>query len=508
MENTELRDLIYRGLYEESVKPEYRLASIAHTLGVNKYRLTPDLECDLCDELSTLGKNSCVKAYGKDYYVFDGIIYVPVGEDLISDAFRFFMSKIGLKITERKRIGLFKNEYLASVKINARLKPRLDIVAFKNGVLDLTDYSFHDPSPEYHVMYQHQYKYDPMAKCTKWNKFLKEVLPDKTSRVILQMFLGLGLIERGTVFNPYEHKDKNKVELCLILLGSGANGKSVIYQTAMGLYGADRISGVDYDELTSGGDEGMRSRRLLREAVFNWSSDSDASTFGRKRTGVFKRIVSGEPVTDRGIGENVSQNFNLPYLIFNLNELPYPNDTSLGFIRRLQFVSFDVTIPPDKQNKALASELVAEYSGIFNWMVRGAQELKRKRFIFPSSEGNRRTMLLTQLHVNPVLAWLTAYGVRSQAFAKGELSTMLSASDILESVNRFCEDNDIDTVSAQLVGHTLSKLKYIRKNRSDGKWYEVFGVDRRQIMRPFIIRNEDFDLGYSKEYGTYIKDED
>ena len=116
------------------------------------------------------------------------------------------------------------------------------------------------------------------------------------------MFLGLGLIERGTVYNPCEGKDCAKVELCLILIGSGSNGKSVIFNTAMGIYGRDRISGIDYDELTSPGDEGMRARRLLRDALFNWSSDSDSRTFGRKRTGVFKRIVSGEPVTDRKIG--------------------------------------------------------------------------------------------------------------------------------------------------------------------------------------------------------------
>lgn len=508
MDCTELRDLVFDRLCEAVKDPRYNFKSIEQALVINRYRLSPDLECDLCDELSTLGKDCGIKYYGTDYYIFDGVIYVPVAEILIGDAFRYFMSRIGLKIAEKKRISLFKNEFLPSVRINARLSPRLDLVAFINGVLDLSDYSFHEPSPEYHVIYQHKYKYKKDAVCPKWNRFLKEVLPDKTSRVILQMFLGLGLIERGTIFNQYEHKEHAKVELCLILLGTGANGKSVIYQTAMGVFGKDKISGVDYDELTSSGDEGMRSRRLLRDAIFNWSSDSDAATFGRKRTGVFKRIVSGEPVTDRAIGENVSQNFNLPYLIFNLNELPYPNDTSLGFIRRLQFVSFDVTIPPEKQNKALAQELVAEYPGIFNWIARGAKELKRCKFVFPSSEGNRRQMLLAQLKVNPTLAWINAYGVRAEPGARSEVAFKMRSDKIMDSITRFCEDNDVDVPNAISVGRTLSALKFKKKNMAWGKEYEMFGTNDEIIMRPFVIVNENFDLGYSRDNTSYIEEED
>jgi phage/plasmid-associated DNA primase len=100
----------------------------------------------------------------------------------------------------------------------------------------------------------------------------------------------------------------------------------------------------------------MRARRLLRDAIFNWSSDSDQRTFGRRRTGVFKRIVSGESVTDRKLGEDVKENYNIPFLIFNLNELPYADDQSLGFIRRLQFISFDVSIPKERQNPDIMNQ--------------------------------------------------------------------------------------------------------------------------------------------------------
>jgi putative DNA primase/helicase len=303
----------------------------------------------------------------------------------------------------------------------------------------------------------------------------------------------------------------SKVELCLMLIGQGANGKSVIYKTAMGIFGERRISGIDYDELTGTGDEGMRARRLLRDALFNWSSDSDSRTFGKKRVGVFKRIVSGEPVTDRKIGEDVSQNYRMPYLIFNLNELPHPDDQSLGFIRRLQFITFDVTIPKDKQNKSLAYELTSEYPGIFNWIVRGMKEVKRRKFVFPSSEGNRRQILLTQLRMNPVLAWINAYQVRSEPEVSNEIGILVPAKVMLDSINTFCEDNDVDGVSFQKMGATFRSIGrgFLKKKRKMDGWnYMVYGCTVERMKLPFVIQDEKLDTEYVNQDGTYIDESD
>src|SRR3712207_9395295 len=105
--------------------------------------------------------------------------------------------------------------------------------------------------------------------------------------------------------SPYNCKHVDKIELCLLLVGGGANGKSVIFEVMRALYGKDRISYMDYDALTADGDEGMRGRYPIRNAIFNWSSDSTPKKFGRKNTGVFKRLVSGEPVAYRKLGPDI-----------------------------------------------------------------------------------------------------------------------------------------------------------------------------------------------------------
>lgn len=441
-------------------------------------------------------------------YRYDGRIYVTVEKDLVRQAYNQLLEylEIYMMIGNSKA---FDQYFVDVIKYYNPLHPRFDVIAFTNGVLDLRDYTFHDFDEKYHCTYMHPYRYNPGDRCYKWQSFLREVLPDKNQRLILQMFLGLGLIERGTVYNPFEGKERAKVELCLILIGAGSNGKSVIYQTAMGIFGRDRISGVDYDELTASGDEGMRARRLLRGAIFNWSSDSETRTFGKKRSGVFKRIVSGEPVTDRKIGGDVQENFTMPYLIFNLNELPTPEDGSFAFIRRLQYISFDVIIPKERQNKSLAFELQSEYPGIFNWIMRGAREVRRRKFVFPDSEGNRRQILLTMLKKDPVGAWVKAYGMRPEPSGNQELYEWVKTSEVIESLNKFCEDNGAPIVpSPQKAGAEMRSLGFFKKRFQEGFRYQVYGCSLDKLKMPFIINEVDLCSAYEREEGTYIEEED
>lgn len=451
-----------------------------------------------------------VKYYNNDFYMFDGRIYVIVKEELIVMAYDLLLEHLRIVPMIGNR-SICMKYFVNIIRYFNLLNPRPDLVAFLNGVLDLKDYRFYPFSPEWHVTYYHPYEYNETAKCNKWKNFLHEVLPDRNSRLILQMFLGLGLMERGSVYNAYEGKAAAKIELCLILIGSGANGKSTIYDTAVGIFGKERISGLDYDDLTASGDEGMRARLLLRDALFNWSSDSDQRSFGRKRTGVFKRIVSGESVTVRKLGENVKENYNIPFLIFNLNELPYSDDQSLGFIRRLQFISFEYVIPKEKQNPNLSRELVSEYSGIFNWIVRGAKELKRRKFIFPDSEGNRRQILLSQLGINPVVAWINSYGLRWEARQRNEICTWIKFSDMVESIENFCRDNNADLPTIQKIGQTLGRANghgFYKERRIDGIYYQVYGCVAEALKRPFIIADADLPVEDATERDTFIMEDD
>lgn len=457
-----------------------------------------------------------VKFYHGSYYLFNGKIYEPCDPDVIDIACQKLIEDLAITPI-MNRSSLMQDVFLKPIRLCNLLVPKFDLVAFSNGVVDF-GVNRKDPdilpfSPDYHVTYYHPYPFDVTAKCPRWMNFIHEVLPDKTSRLILQMFLGLGLIQRGTAYNAYEGRESNKVELCLLLVGTGANGKSVVFDIACQLFGHDRISKMDYGDLTADGDEGMRGRFPIRNAIFNWSSDSDPKKFGRKNTGMFKRLVSGEPVPMRELGRNVLEANAIPYLIFNLNELPFPDDASLGFIRRLQYVSFDVTIPADRQDPELSAKIIrSELPGVFNWVFRGMQELKRRKYVFPASDKSRVQLIKSLLGSQPILAWLRTYSIRSEKGAKGEVPVWIKASTMYESFVQFCSDNDVDdrlVPTLQQFGRIMwSKCNFARKRAQGGVIYATYGITEPDLMEHVLIESITGGEEDDNETDSFIKDDD
>lgn len=515
MTDREVIDKIFASLLSVAMGVEYEFHSLSGAWGYRSSDSYQRKTVQMNKNTRKLGQECPVLFNEGDFWLFDGRIYVPVREELIVAA--FFLLVEHMEILPAINNKTFAKTFTDAIRYYNPMIQSRNLVAFENGVLDISPILrgkqpiFHDHfDPHFHVTFYHPYKYDPKANCTRWMNFLHEVLPDKNSRVILQMFLGLGLIDQSEVYLPYEGKDAARVELCLLLIGSGGNGKSVIYRTARGVYGSERISEVPYVELTMTGDEGMRSRLPLRNKIFNWSTEEDGRNFCRKHTATFKKIVSGEPVMDRKLGGNVTKNDNLPYLVFHLNELPYPDDQSFGFIRRLQFISFDVTVPKEKRNPRLAQDLITNYPGIFNWIVRGAREVVRRRFIFPSSEGHRRQMLLAQLRSNPVVAWINAYGMRPEMQAQSENAAWIGTKELLQSLEQFCEDNDVEMPSRKMFGETMNRFGsgFSKKRGADGFQYQIFGSNEQKIMRPYVVKNEDLSVAYDGGDGTCIDEND
>lgn len=437
--------------------------------------------------------------YKGDYYTFNGKIWVIVDKRSISYAYQLFLEKIGMS-----NVGSMSDLYRNNVELLLQnfkvLEPRDDIMAFENGVLDCRDFSFHKFSPKYHVFDILPYPYKENAECRRWKAFLREVLPDKNSRRILQMFLGLGLVERSTVGE--EGKGFN-VELCLMLLGNGGNGKSTIHRVVCSIFGSKRISGLDYGDIVKTNDEGMRTRTKMRGAIFNWCTDSNDKNFGKKNVEIFKRVVSGEPILDRKIGENVEENRKMPYLIFNLNNLPEIN-SGIALIRRLQYINFTVTIPTWKQNPHLANDLEEERSGIFNWIVRGCKEVKRKRFVFPDSAGNRRMIIESLIENNPVLAWIKAYDIRRTAESLNETRSEYLIADLYEYFVAFMESNGYHDaiISRNIFCRQMLKNNFTRVRKENTFCFYLYGAAPELLGQEQIID----DMTYGDERDIYESD--
>ena len=465
--------------------------------------------------LIQFAKDSGIRYYADSFWYFNGKIYQKVTAESVDTAYDMLMMKLGISVVVAG--DTYKRKYFINIiKSYNPLNVRNDIVAFSNRVVDLRkplDGAYRYMwSPKWHVIDYHPYPYNPEARCPRFMRFLNEVLPEKKSRDILQMFLGLGLIQSSEAFDKTKGGPRGTVEMCLILLGSGANGKSVLFNIICALFGKNHISSVDYDTMTADGDEGLRGRATIRSAIFNWSSDSDPRKFGKKNNAVFKQICSGEPYQYRLLGKDIMYAERCPYLIFSFNELPTLAEATGGFTRRLQFVNFDVTIPKYKQNPNLAKEIIdSDLPGIFNWVARGAKEIKRRNFQFPTSDESLKNKVRALLPTNPVFAWKMCYSLRGEPLAPGEISTEIRADLLYDCFVKFCENNDVENIwSKNKFGFTMSKLNFAKERRKDGISYVCYGATEEQLIQPMIVdmlKDYGGDAYTSDDKDSYIKED-
>ena len=217
------------------------------------------------------------------------------------------------------------------------------------------------------LTYQLPFEYNPKATAPIFEAYLDKVLPDVERQKVLAEYLGFVFIKHGS--------NALKEEKALILYGTGANGKSVFFEIVNALLGEKNISSYSLQSLTD--DKGYQRAKLANTLV-NYGSEIN----GKLEASIFKQLVSGEPVDAR-----------LPYgqpfilkeyakLIFNCNDLPKDVEHTNAYFRRFLIIPFDVTIPPQEQDKNLHTKIIEnELSGVFNWVLDGLNRLlEQKQF--------------------------------------------------------------------------------------------------------------------------------
>jgi len=165
------------------------------------------------------------------------------------------------------------------------------------------------------------------------------------------------------------------LEKALLLFGDGANGKSVIFDIVIALFGSENISNFSLQSLT---DSSGYYRAMLANKLANYGSEIN----GNLDASIFKQITSGEPLGVRLPFMNPFILENYAKLIFNCNNLPRDVEHTNAYFRRFLIIPFKVTIPEDKQDKELAKKIIkTELSGIFNWVLDGLNRLlEQKKF--------------------------------------------------------------------------------------------------------------------------------
>lgn len=341
--------------------------------------LSSEVACDF------LSESQRIIFYKDEFYRYTGKCYklVPLGQmraEVISFINRTGHGKptvnfAGNVLGNISASGVIDYDYTPPAFLN---KPPFDknnltgnLISFDNGVLDVHKMLTVNPeqkllphSDNLFSLIALPYNYDMDAVADNWLEFLDTVLPDKSLQNTLQEWFGYCLLPT------------QKYQKMMLMVGEGANGKSVITDVLKQMIGAQNCSAMQLESL----DKPHSTVSLVGKLV-NFSSEFTRAI--NDSEGVLKMITGGDEVE---INPKHRSPYSMPIyarMVITSNNPPKINDKSDGLWRRLIIIPFDIQIATDKQrNKdVLVAELCQDLPGILNWAVHGLMRLfERDKF--------------------------------------------------------------------------------------------------------------------------------
>ena len=311
-------------------------------------------------DIDTRGRvaERCKKFVHKMYrgmrYITDRQLEAAFEKHLIkSESFRRIQALEGLlKISEEIKVEDFeldRDNYLFNVE---------------GWTLNLKNGRSKVPNAKDLITKKSRFIYEKDADCPVWKMFLMQIF-NKDLQLIRFIQKVMGYALSGDVS-----------EQCLfILLGTGANGKSTFLNVMLELFGDYALSTGIETFMKKNSEQSNDIARLKGMRLVTTSEIEQ----GRQISESLIKMVPGEDaLTARFLyGEYFS--FKPTFKIFMAtNHKPKIRGADNGIWRRIKMIPFTVTIPPEQRDKNLTEKLIAENSGILNWLLKGYAMWKKE----------------------------------------------------------------------------------------------------------------------------------
>ena len=206
-----------------------------------------------------------------------------------------------------------------------------NLIAFKNGVLNIADDTFTDFSPEYVITNKIPHNYNPDAKSDLLEGVMwKLACEDENVYNLLYQSIGYCFYRR------------NELRKSFFLLGEKRNGKSTFLDMVGTLLGEDNTANLDLCEI---GDR-FRTAELTGKLA---NIGDDINDEWVSNTAIFKKVVSGDTVTAERKGKDPFKLRSFAKFFFSANSLPRlgRGKDSSAVLDRLVVIPFDAKFTKD-----------------------------------------------------------------------------------------------------------------------------------------------------------------
>lgn len=293
--------------------------------------------------------------------------------------------------------------------------------------------------------------YDPKAECPRFLTFLAEIQPDAAVRRFLQAWFGYCLT------------GKMDEQALLICHGIGANGKSTLLEVLHAVLG-DYAATVDIatflaNDKRRGGDATPDLARLpgVRLAIASEPAAGD-----RLNETVIKTITGGEKILARHLFRDLIEFDPTFKIVLSCNQKPSIRGQDKGIWRRIRMLHFPVSFDRDRIDRGLKDKLLAEASGILNWMLDGYRIYREEGVRVPDAVRDETDQYRTES--DPIGEFVRLWTFRD----KGQ---WVQATELYKAYQSWCRINAHDPGSQTMFGRRMADRGY-RKIVSGTTRYE------------------------------------
>ncbi|MBI3203284.1 MAG: hypothetical protein HYZ29_17230 [Myxococcales bacterium] len=337
-------------------------------------------------------------------------------------------------------------------------------IAFSNGFLLATaeGSELRTHSPKNRATMRLGFAYNPSAAAPGFGTFLRDVFRDDADAAekisLLQEHAGACLLGVAA-----------KYQLAVVLLGSGANGKSTLLDIETGVFPPEWRASIPPH---AWGHEYNRSLLPgIRINAVNELPDRELMA-----SEMIKAIISGDEVQARFIREQPFTFRPIAGQLFAANDLPAVTDQSHGLWRRFVVVSFNRIFAEHEMVRGLAESILKEErAGIINWMLVGAQRLMQRASytVPPSSDKIKDTWKKGPDSVASFIdEEMVPIADRPNGISAKKLGYM-RAGEAYDEYTRYCRRNGYRSVSARKFAERLKVLGIKRAEDRQGRWYSI-----------------------------------
>lgn len=304
--------------------------------------------------------------------------------------------------------------------IEAANKAQEYLINFKNGVYNILTGEFNTDRTEWTFDYVLNVNYVQQCsdrECPVFMKFVKTSAGLENLQCIL-ISLGFGI------------SSLTKVKKAIFLFGETDGGKSTLLDFLGTAVAPELVSNINFQQLGSG----YFVIQLLGKKL-NISFDNSGKAMDNEQ--MFKSIVAGERISARALRENPVQFTPTAKLFFASNK-PYTyKNPDLALYRRMVFIPFEYSVPPEEQDKELIQKLEQERDVVFSLAARTLKKFVESGYDFQMSRKAQAYLESRIIALHSVDGFLEDYTLIDE---KGGIS----AAALYEAYKLWCNENALD----------------------------------------------------------------